>query len=202
MNSETMGYDLIALGTSAGGFDAVCHMIRQFPEDFTVPLAIVQHRARESELLAPLLQGCTHLRVTEVEDKQPVEPGHVFIAPPDYHLLIEDGAFSLSTEGPVGYSRPSIDVFFDSAADAYGPRLIGIVLTGANTDGAKGLQKIVMRGGQALVQDPDTAEVKVMPEGARALVSRARVLTLDEMVQHLIKLVRITPSESAKRANG
>jgi two-component system, chemotaxis family, protein-glutamate methylesterase/glutaminase len=136
--SRAPRYDLIAIGASAGGLTAVCTIIRRLPADFEIPIAIVQHRAKESHLLATLLQDCTQLRVLEVEDKQPVEPNSVYVAPPDYHLLIDQGTFALSTDDLVLYSRPSIDVFFDSAADAYGAGVIGVVLTGANSDGSPG----------------------------------------------------------------
>lgn len=188
MTSTARRYEIIAIGASAGGFDAICRIVSVLPADFDIPVALIQHRAKDSRALAELLQDCAAVRVIEVDDKQPVEPRCCYVAPPDYHLLIDDGAFSLSTEGPVGYSRPSIDVFFESAADAYGPGVIGVVLTGANTDGAKGLRNIVARGGHAIVQDPATAEVKVMPEGARKLVRHARVLPLDQIGSYLIGL--------------
>lgn len=184
-------YDIIAIGSSAGGFEAMCRIVSRLPADFGIPVALVQHRAKDSRVLAELLQDCSAIRVVEVEDKQPIEPGCAYIAPPDYHMLVDGGAFALSTEGLVGYSRPSIDVFFDSVADEYGPGAIGVVLTGANTDGAKGLRKIVARGGQAIIQDPETAEVDVMPRGAQKLVSRAKLLTLDGIAEHLIALEQL-----------
>lgn len=193
-------YDIIAIGASAGGFDAVCRIVSRLPADFEIPVALVQHRARESNALAELLQDCSAIRVIEVDDKQPVEGRCVYVAPPDYHLLVDTGHFALSTEGPVGYSRPSIDVFFDSVADEYGPGAIGVVLTGANTDGSRGLRKIVARGGQAIVQDPDTAEVSAMPKGARAMVSKARVLPLNEITNHLMALEQLHKQEAAKPA--
>ena len=188
MSATSNGYDIVAIGASAGGLQAVCRLVRQLPSDFTIPVAVVQHRARESSALAELLQDCTGLHVCEVEDKQPVEPRHVYVAPPDYHLLVDDGEFALSTEGPVGYSRPSIDVFFDSVADGYGATAIGVVLTGANGDGSRGLVKIVSRGGQALVQDPTEAEVAVMPSSAKRAVPRALVLRIDGIAEHLKQL--------------
>jgi two-component system, chemotaxis family, protein-glutamate methylesterase/glutaminase len=187
---------MVAIGTSAGGLVALCELIKQLPGSFEIPIAIVQHRAKESAGLAELLQDCTHLNVLEVEDKQPVEKRSVYIAPPDYHLLIDEGVFALSTEGLVGYSRPSIDVFFDSVADAYGPRAIGVVLTGANADGSKGLERIVARGGQALVQDPQEAEVAVMPASAKKAVPRARVMTLNAIAEHLSRLARLEHPEA------
>jgi two-component system chemotaxis response regulator CheB len=118
----------------------------------------------------------------------PIEHGRIYVAPPDYHTLVEPGHFSLSTEAPVRFSRPSIDVTFSSAADSYAHRTVGIVLTGANADGAEGLRCISDRGGMAIVQDPATAESKAMPEAASRLVSRAKVMPLDEIVSFLAAL--------------
>ncbi len=188
MSNSKRRYDLVAMGASAGGLVAVSTILALLPSDFTIPIAVVQHRAKESELLAALLQDSTELKVVEVEDKQPITPGYVYVAPPDYHLLIDQGTFALSTDELVLFSRPSIDVFFDSAADAYGAGVVGIVLTGANSDGSKGLKKIVERGGQAFVQDPATAEVEVMPATARKLVPKARVATLEGIAEHLLRL--------------
>jgi len=191
MTAVKEGFDIVAVGASAGGFDALCTLLARLPADFEIPIAIVQHRAKESEGLAGLLQDCTRLRVLEAEDKETLERGTIYVAPPDYHMLVEEGTLALSTEGLVGYSRPSIDVFFESCADVYGPRAIGVVLTGANADGANGLKRIVERGGQALVQDPRTAEVSVMPASAQRLVPRARVLTLEEIAAHLAERDRL-----------
>ena len=191
------GYDMIAVGTSAGGFNAICRLITLLPPEFEIPIAIVQHRAKESEGLAGLLQNCTTLKVYDVEDKQPVERGSIYIAPPDYHMLIDDGEFTLSVDAQVAHSRPSIDVFFDSVADTYGPRAIGVVLTGANADGSKGLQNIAARGGQALVQDPEEAEVSVMPAAAKNAVKRARVMTIEGIAAHLQMLQELGQPKAA-----
>jgi two-component system chemotaxis response regulator CheB len=139
-------------------------------------------------LLRALLQERSTLRVIEVEDKMPLEHGHIYVAPPNYHTLIEPGYFSLSTDAPVRFSRPSIDVTFASAADSYAHRTVGIVLTGANEDGAQGLRRISDRGGMAIVQDPDTAESRPMPEAARKAVPRARVMTLEGIAEFLAAL--------------
>ena len=140
----------------------------------------MQHRHRESDrLLGSLLQDRTSLSVCEVEDKSPIVSGGVHVAPADYHLLVEDGHFSLSTEAPVNYSRPSIDVTFASTADAYGERAVGVVLTGANADGAHGLRRIVDRGGlgvRANTRRPP--RVPIMPAAAARAVPEARVLTI------------------------
>jgi two-component system chemotaxis response regulator CheB len=150
---------------------------------------VVQHRHRQSDnLLSTLLQDSTSLPVCEIEDKAPIVGGQVHVAPADYHLLIEDGWFSLSTDEPVRYSRPSIDVTFDSAADAYGARSVGVVLTGANADGASGLRRIFDRGGLAFIQVPQTAESPAMPEAALRAVPEARVLTIAEIARELAAL--------------
>ncbi len=177
-----MSYDIAVVGTSWGGLSALRELIAELPHQFALPLVIVQHRHRESDrLLGSLLQDSTSLSVCEVEDKSPIVSGGVYIAPADYHLLVEDGHFSLSTEAPVNYSRPSIDVTFSSIADAYGERAVGVVLTGANADGAHGLRRIVDRGGLAFVQTPDTAESSTMPAAAASAVPEARVLTIGEI---------------------
>ncbi|HET7461024.1 MAG TPA: chemotaxis protein CheB [Longimicrobium sp.] len=183
--APTGGYRLIVVGVSAGGLFALRELVSALPRGFDIPIVVVQHRSKESEALCDLLQECTHLRVGEANDKEPILAGGVYVAPPDYHLLVEPGYFSLSTDEPVRYSRPSIDVMFASAADAYGADVIGVVLTGANADGSRGLQKIVRRGGYAIVQDPADAEVKVMPHSALKAVPGACVLPLKRIAPHL-----------------
>ena len=161
------------------------------PDDFPIPIVIVQHRSKDSDrLLSQLLQDKTGLTVCEIEDKDPLEPGKIHVAPANYHVMLESGYLSLTIEEPVRYSRPSIDVMFDSAADTCGPGAIGIVLTGANEDGARGLANIVRHGGRALVQDPKTAEIPIMPEAALRAVPTAEKLTLDKMAERLIELSR------------
>ena len=172
------------------------------PQSFDLPVVIVQHRGKDAEsLLAVLLQDHTRLRVMEVEDKQPIDRGHVFIAPPDYHLLIEGSHFSLSVDAPVRFSRPSIDVMFDSAASACGRRAIGVVLTGANEDGASGLKRIVEAGGRAIVQDPETAEVKTMPAAALRSVPDAEVLPVSRIGPRLAEIAGVvqTPARGVGR---
>ena len=181
------GYRLVAVGASAGGLHALRTLVSALPADYDIPVVIVQHRARESELLCELLQECTPLPVYEVMDKQEVGPG-VYVGPPDYHLFLDRGSFSLSTDEPVRYSRPSIDVMFESAADEYGMDVIGVVLTGANADGSRGLRRIADRGGHAVVEDPQTAEVRVMPRSAALAVPEACVLPLEEIGPHLVAI--------------
>jgi len=161
------------------------------PMDFGIPVVVVQHRSKDSErLLVQLLQDATDMKVGEIEDKDPLTPGTVHVAPANYHVLIEQGYASLTVEEPVRYSRPSIDVMFSSAADTYGTAAIGVVLTGANEDGARGLAHIVKRGGLALVQDPKTAEIPIMPQAAIRAVPSAEVLSLKTLGPRLIALSR------------
>jgi len=189
MDLAGVGYDIAVVGTSWGGLAALRTLIAGLPESFSMAMAIVQHRHKDSDhLLRTLLQERSALTVCEVEDKMPIEHGTVYVAPPDYHTLIEPGHFSLSTEGPVRFSRPSIDVMFSSAADSYTHRTVGVVLTGANSDGAEGLRLISDRGGLALVQDPESAESPTMPRAAARAVPRARVLSLPEIVRFLGEL--------------
>ncbi|MGH2790341.1 MAG: chemotaxis protein CheB [Actinomycetota bacterium] len=180
-------FDLVVVGASWGGLHALRVVLRGLPADFEVPLVIAQHRGPESsEVMVRLLQNHTPLTVVEASDKDPVEEGHVYIAAPDYHLLLEPGSFALSTEGEVKHSRPSIDVLFESASDAYAERLVGVILTGANDDGSAGLRRIRSAGGVTVVQDPATAERREMPEAAIAAVPDAKVLPLEAISGFLV----------------
>lgn len=179
---------LVVVGASAGGLHALQIIVAGLPADWHTAMAIVQHRSRESHALCGLLQDVTPLNVCEAEDKQGIEPGCVYLAPPDYHLLVDGDSLSLSVDEPVRWSRPSIDVLFESAADSFGDRAVGVVLTGANSDGARGLRRIVDGGGQAVVQDPATAEVRMMPESARRLVPEACVLPVEQIPAHLVRM--------------
>ena len=195
-----MAYEIIVVGTSWGGLSALHELIAGFPQGFGIPIVAVQHRHRESgQLLTSLLQDRTSLGVCEVEDKAPIVAGNLYVAPPDYHLLIEPGYFSLSTDEPVRYSRPSIDVTFVSAADTYAERSIGVVLTGANADGSRGLKRIFDRGGLTFVQRPDTAESPKMPTAALRCVPTARALTIPEIAAQLAALAK--PSSTRARAH-
>ena len=174
-----MAYRIVVIGTSWGGLAALRELVATLPGSFALPVVLVQHRHRQSDhVLATLLQDRAKLKVCEVEDKSPIQPGSIYVAPADYHLLIEADHFALSTEEPVRYSRPSIDVTFTSAADRYGAGTVGVVLTGANADGAAGLERIATRGGLAIVQAPETAESPAMPTAALRSVPNATVLTI------------------------
>jgi two-component system, chemotaxis family, protein-glutamate methylesterase/glutaminase len=180
--------EIVMIGVSAGGLDAVSTILRGLPEDLLLALIVVQHRSKDSTALCQLLQDASRLEVREVQDKEPILHGHVYVAPADYHLLVERDHFALSCDEPESYSRPSIDVSFETAADSHGSGVIGAILTGANADGSKGLQRIVARGGYAIVQDPATAEVPVMPAAALAAVPTAKCLPLNEIAAHLCSL--------------
>ena len=184
-----MAYSIVVVGTSWGGLNALRELVGALPADFRIPTVLVQHRHRQSDhLLSTFLQERTTLAVTEVEDKMPIEAGTLFVAPADYHLLIDRGVFALSTDPPVRYSRPSIDVTFYSAADAYAAATIGVILTGANSDGSRGLRRIFDRGGVALVQDPATAESPTMPTAAIRCVPDAQVATISRISAKLVEL--------------
>ena len=186
-------YALVVVGTSWGGLNAVSLLLRHLPARFPLPIVVVQHRGRDAtNLLRELLQDTTALRVRDVEDKDPLDGGTVLLAPPDYHLLVEEGHLALSVDPPVRFSRPSIDVTFNSAADAYGARTIGVVLTGANDDGARGLRCIAERGGVAIVQEPATAESAVMPAAALRRVADAEVLTIPDIARRLAALAGVS----------
>jgi two-component system, chemotaxis family, protein-glutamate methylesterase/glutaminase len=192
-------YELVVIGTSAGGLEALRTLLRDLAPGFGLPILLVQHRSRDSSALCELLQDCTSLRVQEAVDKQPLEPDGVYLAPPDYHVLVERDFLSLTVDEPVAYSRPSIDVAFETAADAYGPQLIGVVLTGANRDGAQGLRRIADAGGLAIVQSAASAEVPVMPVAAALAVPRAEVLPLDAIAARLTALAA-AGRQSGRRA--
>lgn len=183
-------FAIVVVGASWGGLHALSVLVGGLPAGFAAPVVIVQHRSRDAHsFLGELLQDHTPLPVCEVEDKQPIARGQIYLAPPDYHLLVEDGHFALTVDEPVRFSRPSIDVTFSSAADSFGPRVVGVALTGANDDGAAGLRRIVDRGGRALVQDPTGAEVRTMPAAALRAVPSAEVVVLERIAGRLGELV-------------
>ncbi|MEA2218168.1 MAG: two-component system, chemotaxis family, protein-glutamate methylesterase/glutaminase [Solirubrobacteraceae bacterium] len=193
-----MAVELVAIGASWGGLHAVERVLEALPEDFGAAVVIAQHRRADSDdsRLAGLLDARCALTVHDAEDKQALAPGTVLVAPADYHLLVEPGWVALSLDAPEHFSRPSIDVLFGSAADAYGERAAGVVLTGANADGAEGLARIARRGGPAIVQDPDTAARREMPDAALAATPSARVVALEEIGPLLSELV--APRAGAK----
>jgi two-component system, chemotaxis family, protein-glutamate methylesterase/glutaminase len=179
--------EAVVIGASAGALEVLSNLLPALPSDYRLPILIVVHLPPDNtSLFAELIRARCAIRVREAEDKEPIEPGVVYFAPPDYHLLVEeDKRLSLSDDEPVLFSRPSIDVLFESAADAYGGGLIGVVLTGANSDGANGLKAVVEAGGVAVIQSPGSAYAVAMPEAAIAACPAARVLPVNEIAAYL-----------------
>jgi two-component system, chemotaxis family, protein-glutamate methylesterase/glutaminase len=182
-NQPNAIYNIVLVGVSAGGFAAIPKLLSMLNADFPLPVVIVQHEAQNAgDYFSHYLGQHCRLPVKQADEKEAILPGTVYIAPPGYHLLVEEErTFSLSIDAPVNYARPSIDVLFETASDVYGATTIGIILTGANSDGAKGLKKIKDAGGLAIVQDPANAEVDFMPRAALAATSVDEVLPLDRI---------------------
>jgi two-component system, chemotaxis family, protein-glutamate methylesterase/glutaminase len=177
--------ELIVIGASLGGLSALKQILLGLSPDFTVPIAVAQHRYKDSDHeMIQFLQDATPLKVRNVEDKDPIAAG-VHLAPADYHLLVESDYFSLSVDPPVSFARPSVDVLFESAADVYAERLVGIVLTGANHDGATGAAAVKANGGYVIVQTPTSAESPIMPIAALAKTKADAMLDLPEIAGHL-----------------
>jgi two-component system, chemotaxis family, protein-glutamate methylesterase/glutaminase len=180
---------VVVVGSSWGGIDALGRLLGGLPPALASPVVIAQHRRDCPSGLARILAHQTGWTVCEAEDKELLAPGKAYLAPPGYHLLVErPGHLALSTEGPVRHARPSIDVLFESAAAAYHGAVLGVVLTGTNDDGAAGLAAIVARGGQAIVQDPASAERPAMPLAALATGIPATVLALDDIGPYIAAL--------------
>jgi two-component system chemotaxis response regulator CheB len=183
-------YQAIVIGVSAGGFETLNELLPSIPSGITVAVIIVQHlHPQQDGFFIESLNAACSVPVREAEEKEPVLPGSVYFAPPNYHLLLEaDKTFSLTIDEKVNFSRPSIDVLFETAAEVYGPSLIGIILTGASKDGASGLQWIRKRGGLAIVQDPATALFPAMPAAALVEGEVDLVLSVPEIGRFLAQL--------------
>lgn len=179
--------EAVVIGGSAGAIFALSHILPSLPPDYPVPIFVAVHvPAEKHSSIAQLFQSTCRLTVKEAEDKEPILRGTVYFAPPDYHVLVEhDRHLSLSSDEPVNYSRPSIDVLFESAADAYRDGLLAVILTGTNHDGAQGVRAVCEAGGMALVQTPESAEARVMPEAALAACAQARSMSLTDIAQLL-----------------
>lgn len=186
-----MKYRAIVIGASAGGMDAIKQILISLPKSFGVPIIIVQHLNSHSDgYIVKYLNEICQINVKEADEKERVLSGNVYIAPPNYHLLAEkDGTLSLTVDNKENYSRPSIDILFESAAEVYRNELIGIILTGANKDGSKGLKRIKELEGITIVQDPSTAEADFMPKAAISAAEVDYILTLDEIYKKIVKLV-------------
>lgn len=192
MKGTDFSYEAIVVGVSAGGLEALSAILPILDKDFPVPVLIVQHQSHDSDdFLAKHFGRLCRLPVKEAEDKMPVEPGVIYFAPANYHLLVEpDKIISLSVGAPVNYSRPSVDVLFESAADSYAGQLIGIILTGANSDGTKGAMRIKKFGGLVVVQDPKTAEAETMPLSVIKHVKVDHILPLKKIGDFINTLIR------------
>jgi two-component system chemotaxis response regulator CheB len=189
----------VVIGASAGGVEALMRVLPALPAGLSAPIFVVLHLPRERpSLLAQLFGARCALRVVEAEDKMPVENGTIYFAPPDYHLLVDRGPIlSLSADEPLNYSRPAIDILFESATDVYGSRLAAVVLTGANEDGAAGLVAVQGAGGIAIVQDPGTALVPAMPAAALKRTAADYVLPLEDITT----LLRTIDSSAPTKVN-
>lgn len=188
----TERFAAVAIGCSSGGLDALERILPALPSAFPAAVIVVMHTTPESRnLLVELLGKRCRMPVSEARERSKILPGAIYVAPPGYHLLVEDNhTFSLSSDPKVSYARPSVDVLFESAAHAYGKRLIGVILTGANSDGSNGLRAIAEAGGMCLVQDPAGAEAQAMPEAALRTCMAARGMPLDEIAETLIEALK------------
>ena len=182
-------FDVVAIGASAGGIEALHVVVNALPAGFVVPVVIVQHLdPRHRSLLAELLSRHSRLPVKQAADGETLRPGAVYLAAPDAHLLVRDGRLVFSDRPQVHFSRPSIDLLFASVADAYGDRTLGVVLSGTGTDGADGVRAIKARGGTIIVQNPAGAAHPGMPEAARATGCADHVLPLEAIAPALVEL--------------
>jgi two-component system chemotaxis response regulator CheB len=195
--------EIVVVGASTGGLKALQTLLSGLVADFPLPIAIVQHRGKESgSELCEFLRQSSRLPVTEPEDKEPILAGHAYLAPSNYHLLIEEGRFALSIESPVAFARPSIDVLFETAADEYQERTVGVILTGRNNDGTRGLGKIKALGGLAVVEDPASAACREMPDSAVAHTKVDWILPLEEIAPYLNGLVKsVAPIPTVRTKN-
>lgn len=181
-------YGLVVIGASLGGLAALPAVLGPLPADFALPVVIAQHRSAVvgfSPLAEVMQRSCT-LTIRDAFDKEPLHPGRIYLAPSDYHLLVDGARLALSTEARVQYARPSIDVLFCSAAESFAARVIAVVLTGANHDGVHGARAVKQRGGLVIVQDPSTAESAVMPGAVLSAVAVDRTVPLTEIAELLI----------------
>jgi two-component system chemotaxis response regulator CheB len=189
-------FEIVVVGTSYGGLSALQTVLPALAPDFGLPVVVVQHRGKDSDNLCEFLQRHCALPLSEPNDKEAIAPGRVYLAPRDYHLLIERDGFALSTEAPVGYARPSVNVLFESAADIYQGHAVGVILTGANADGARGMAKIKAYGGLCVVEDPAGAESRGMPQAAIAATRVDAILPLPEIAPFLNQLCQHEPGSS------
>jgi two-component system chemotaxis response regulator CheB len=175
-------YQIIMIGGSAGSLEVIMQVLPVLPEQMQATVVIILHRKNDDSLLTKILAGKTSLPVIEAEDKSPILPGTVYVAPADYHLLVEKNrTFSLDYSEKINYSRPSIDVTFETAAEAYGSGLAAFLLSGANADGAEGLRVVKKEGGLSVAQDTTEASVEFMPASAIRMGAVNKIMKLEEM---------------------
>jgi len=186
-----MEYEMIVMGMSAGGLQALSTLLEKLPSDYPIPIVVVQHRTKDpGYLLEEVLQWKCRIRIKQADEKEQIKSNTVYLAPPDYHLLIEkDRTFSLSYDPPVRFSRPSIDVLFESAANVFGDKAVGVILTGANDDGADGIRTIKKCGGLTIAQNPDDALFPYMAQASIKTESVQHVWPLATIQNFLLKLV-------------
>lgn len=187
-----MDYDVLVMGASAGGIDALKHIFRSFKAYKQVAIIIIQHLSPNNpSYMRSIIADATHQSVVEIEDKTLLKRGEIYLVPPNYHALIDKrGYFTLCVSEKICFARPSIDVTFESVADAFGSRCIGVLLTGANQDGGKGLSAIKTSGGYTVVQDPSTAEAIEMPLAGIKYANPHEVITLSDMGKRLNEIIR------------
>ncbi|MCF8230105.1 MAG: chemotaxis protein CheB [Bacteroidales bacterium] len=183
-------FEAVVIGASAGGLNAFKTFLPKLEKNFSLPLMLVQHISPQSDnYMTTHLDKLCKIKVKEAEEKETIKKGTAYFSPPNFHMLIEeDKSISFSVENKVNYARPSIDVLFETASYAYKNKLIGIILTGANNDGAAGLKKIQELGGFTIVQDPEEAEVDTMPLSAIKIMKPDKILKLKEIADFLNKI--------------
>lgn len=193
--NNNIHYNAVVMGVSTGGVSALKIVLGALPTDFPIPILVVTHITPDSDNgLAVLLDTLCSIRVKEADEGENILKGTVYLAPANYHLLIEqDGILALSIDPPVNYARPSVDVLFESAADVYGNTVIGVIMTGAGSDGSRGLLQIKNSGGLTIVQNPANAEMNSMPLNALKLQKADYIVTLKEIPQLLLNLTRNKP---------
>lgn len=189
MNQEN-NQKVIVIGGSAGSFQSILHILEELPKNFNIPIIITIHRLKHIRSgLVESVSIKSNATIIEPFDKEDIKPNNIYIAPSNYHLFIEpDYSFSLSTEEPIEFSRPSIDVLFGSAAKVYKKNIIGILLSGANKDGAKGVKTIKENSGIVIIQDPNEAEVDIMPKSALEIISPDYIFKIEEIIAFLQNL--------------
>jgi two-component system, chemotaxis family, protein-glutamate methylesterase/glutaminase len=202
-SADLAPYDVVAIGSSAGGVEALHTLVTALPADLPVAVLIVQHLdPRHKSVLAALLSRHSRLPVKQAVHDEPIRPAAIYIAPPDRHLLVANGRIELSQSQLVHFTRPSIDLLFESVAGAYGERVIGIILTGTGFDGATGIRAVKRMGGTTIVQDPAQAAHSGMPHAAHATGCVDYVLALDEIGPTIVQMVASRTTERARLTDG